>query len=297
MHRIIITSLLSLVLLPFSQSFPAVALPSSTAINLPSANQQNNEFRDAVIQYVRSIAAYKLFNAQPPSAQILDQRWDTQYAHRYWYVSVIAYFQGQKTGLGTANEASLSKTIAKATERALEQNRLKPIGTKEFAAFRFQVIFDYPPRRYYSFIEDKGKGLELQSNRVVIRYLDSDLIQQQIRSSQHYLLNNLHPQLHGFYKKYDAAEDKRSNKLHTIYSASSLYTLLKIYHLNKDPQLEKHFKAIAAFILNMQVMQGKQAGGFYYSYNIDTKEKLVFVSWHYVQNDFYTLGTLSFLSR
>ncbi|KTC94789.1 glycoside hydrolase family 76 protein [Legionella feeleii] len=289
MLKIITTSLLSLVLLPFSQSLPAAALPSSPAVTLPSANQQNNEFRDAVIQYVRSIAASKLFNTTLPNAQILDKRWDTQYAHRYWYVSVIAYFQGQQLGVGTANEASLSKTIAKATERALEQSRLKPIGTKELAAFRFQVIFDYPPRRYYSFIEDKGKGLELQSNRVVIRYLDGDLIKQQIYSSQHYLLNNMHPQLHGFYKKYDVAEDNRGSKLHTIYSASSLYTLLKIYRLNKDPQLEKHFKAIAAFLLGMQVTQGKQAGSFYYSYDINTKEKTCFLSVGTTSKTIFTL--------
>lgn len=278
MHKIIIASLLSLVLLTLSQNLPASALPSSAAIAPPPANQQSNEFRNTVIEYVRSVAAYKLFNAPLPNDQLLDMQWDKQYAHRYWYVTVAAYYQGQQVALGSANESSLAKTVEKATEHALEHSHLIPISAQELAALRFQITFDYPPHRYFSFIEDRGKGLELQSNRVVLRYLDRDLINQQIRSSQHYLLNNLHPQLHGFYKKYDAAEDARSSKLHTIYTASSLYTLLKIYHLNKDPYLEKNFKAIASFLLNMQVMHGKNAGGFYYSYDINTKERVCFLA-------------------
>jgi len=83
----------------------------------------------------------------------------------------------------------------------------------------------------------------------------------------------MHPQLHGFFKFYDAAQDKSENLLRTIYSASSLYTLLKGYPLNKDPKIEQLFKPIAQFILSNQLQDGPNAGGFYYGYNPVTNKK------------------------
>ncbi|WED42605.1 glycoside hydrolase family 76 protein [Legionella cardiaca] len=254
---------------------------ASTTANLPSSAptiNQNQEFRDMVMDYVRAVANHKILNTPLPVTQ-LDEIWGKSYQIPDWSLQIVIYYQGSKIGFGTTHGKSLADVIRTATEKSLKYSSLPQITAKELEKFRFKASFDYYPHQSYSFIEYLGKGLELLGNRVAIRLLDTQLIKQQIANSQHYLLNVMHPALHGFFKFYQAGTDHREDKLRTIYSSSSLYTFLKLYQLNHDPALEKNFKPIANFILSMQVKSGPNAGGFYYSYDpaTDTKQCRVVV--------------------
>lgn len=268
MCKLVIAIFLSLVLTTNSTAAASFVANLNT-----QAVKQNNEFRNSVLHYVRKVAEHVVLSTPLPNPEILDKPWNSEFAHTYWATKVTIYYQGKKLGQGKANLASLSKTIQTATEQALSQISPTKIDAKGLARLKFHISFDYPPDRHYSFIEDKGRGLELLGDRVALRQLDAQLIKQRIHASQHYLLGVMHPEVHGFFKKYDASQDKRSNTLRTIYSASSLYTLLKLYHFNKDQQLEKNFRPIADFLLSMQITEGENAGGFYYAYNVDTHIK------------------------
>ncbi|MDI9818717.1 MULTISPECIES: glycoside hydrolase family 76 protein [unclassified Legionella] len=246
----------------------AATLPN-TSPALPV--NENQLFRDMVVDYVRTIANHVIMHSSLPESR-LDSRWN-RYAHADWSVQIAIYYQGNKLAQGSAHNTRLSKSIALATEAALNQTALPGISAHELEQFRFKVTFDYYPNQYYAFIEYRGKGLELSGNRVAIRRLDVPLLQQQISDSQHYLLSAMHPSIHGFSKSYDAGKDKREGKLRTIYSASSLYTLLKLYQLNHDPDVKKQLKPIADFLLSMQVKTGANAGAFYYAYDPNSEQK------------------------
>lgn len=248
------------------------ALAPTNSPRIAATTNQNQEFRDTVIAYVRGVANHLVLNAPLPQTQ-LNSLWSQSYQVPDWSIQIAIYYQGSKIGQGNSHGPDLAKTVQLATENALKQTSLSKITAKELEQFRFKVAFDYYPTQYYSFIEYLGKGFELLGNRVPVRLLDIDVIRQQIANSQHYLLNVMQPNLHGFFKFYDAAQDQREDKLRTIYSASSLYTFIKLYQLNHDPELEKNFKSIANFILSMQVPSGPNAGGFYYSYDPQTKTK------------------------
>lgn len=236
----------------------------------------NQTFRDEVISYLRSVAIHQA-NQSPDSAQqqldTLDATWNNFYQRTDWSIRISLYHLGQKVGEGYSHGSSLSKALQKATELSLSQQPMDRLSPDELNQYRFKVVFDYYPARLYSLIEFNEQGLELIGSRVAVRKLDKKMLEKQIVNSQHYLLQTMHPRVHGFFKFYNAAQDKPENLLRTIYSSSSLYTLLKIYHLNKDPQLLQYFKPIADFILSNQVQDGPNRGGFYYGFNPETGKK------------------------
>ncbi len=227
----------------------------------------NQVFRDEIIQYVRD-AALGVIDEEPlQSLNKLDAKWNNFYQTTDWSVQITAYSQGAPVGRGYMHGASLTETLKKATQLSLSAHAGDKLSKEELNNYRFKVAFDYYPARMYSFIEYSDQGLELLGNRVAVRTLDTQAVKQQITSSEAYLLRAMHPTLHGFFKFYNAHEDKQEDLLRTIYSSSSLYTLLKMHALNGDQSLEPKFKLIADFILSNQVKTGPQAGGFYYGFN------------------------------
>lgn len=248
-------------------------LQASTAFQAqgPDSTHDNQRFRDAIVSYVRAVANHSILKTKLISNPF--NEWEDRYQGSRWSVQVTIFNRGQPIGQGSSQDDRLQEVIRKATEEALSHSNLKPITATDLANFRFEVDFSYYPKQYYSFIEYAGKGLELSGSRVAIRSLDNQLLLKQIQNSQQYLLRMMHPTLHGFAKHYDAELDKTDPVLRTIYSASSLYTLLKLYEFNHDEQLEQQFRPIAQFLLFMQIDTGPNAGGFYYSYNLKSKKK------------------------
>jgi len=108
---------------------------------------------------------------------------------------------------------------------------------------------------------------------VIIRSLDKELIFQNIEQGKEFLLRAEHKDEHGFYKKYDALNDDFGNRLHTVYSASIIYTLLKIYDFDKDERILEGIPDWGGFLLSMQSKDKEAYGAFHYSYYFKSREK------------------------
>jgi hypothetical protein len=241
------------------------ANPKDPAL-LPLAIQENGQFRNEVVRFVRRVAEDYLSNRPPePQAELA--------MLGNWYLTVSIYREGLMKGRGIGNERSLNAALWEAVQEALRNAMLQPLSQEELASARFLIAFHYPPDRSFAIIEYGGKGKELVGDIVPVREMNKGLVRLRIEASKRYLLRTMHPELHGFYKKYDAHEDKFGQKLYTIYSASSLYTLLKIYDLDNNPEIEKNIKLIADFLLSMQQREGENTGAFHYAYYVDSGEK------------------------
>jgi hypothetical protein len=248
-------------------------LPAVATADTDKQARSAAAFRDDVIGYARAAAQHTLLGAAQPDAQTLQQRWDTQYRQTRWSVTATLYHRGASIGEGAASAPRLAQSIEQAIARALPAIELSGFGGGDLPSMRIKLAFAYPPDRTFAVIEQNGRGLELLGDRIALRQLDTTLVDAQIAAGQRYLLGAMHPELHGFAKKYDAARDRRSTVLRTVYSASGLYTLLQVERYRHDPELEPHFRPIAAFLLSMQKSEGENAGAFYYAYDAATQEK------------------------
>ncbi len=242
--------------------------------------QQNDAFRWDVMQYVKKEAQNDVLyhHSDGQLAKALDKRWfnggsPTFYLIR-WSAKVSIYSNGREVGSGKGQNQSLSKTLSQATQVACHAAHLQATQLKNA---RIKVTFYYPPDdRQYTMISDKDNpnwALELIGNIIPVRQMDTELLRNRIQSEKAYLLRIMDPDLHAFFKRYDSKQDKKEKKLRTIYTASSLFTLLKVNSVMKDPAIEKQIVPIAKFLLMMQEHSGEEAGAFHYSYNKQTKQK------------------------
>jgi len=116
--------------------------------------------------------------------------------------------------------------------------------------------------------------IEVIDGVLMIEELDKEMIAERIEEGKEFLYRMEHKDLHGFYKKYDAEEDSFEERLHTVYSASIIYTFLYIYDYNKDEKILAYLEDWAEFLLSMQeTNEGPRHGAFSYSYFLDTQEK------------------------
>ncbi|MBZ9578165.1 glycoside hydrolase family 88 protein [Patescibacteria group bacterium] len=101
------------------------------------------------------------------------------------------------------------------------------------------------------------------------------LVQEKIEQGKEFLYRMEHPEEHGFYKKYDAINDTFEERLHTVYSASIIYTFLYIYDYDRDEEILKHLSDWGDFLLSMQDKDksSRRYGAFSYSYFLNSKEK------------------------
>jgi hypothetical protein len=113
------------------------------------------------------------------------------------------------------------------------------------------------------------------SDLVLIRNLDKELICQKIDQGKEFLFRAMHENEHGFYKKYDALADDFGDRLHTIYSASIMYTFLYINDFERDERILDQVSGWGDFLISMQNKdnEDKRYGAFHYSYYLDSKEK------------------------
>ncbi len=113
------------------------------------------------------------------------------------------------------------------------------------------------------------------SDLALIRNLDKELIRQKIDQGKEFLFRAMHENEHGFYKKYDALEDGFGDRLHTVYSASIIYTFLYINDFERDERILDQASGWGDFLISMQNKNkgDKRYGAFHYSYYLDNKEK------------------------
>jgi len=224
----------------------------------------SERFRNLTIQFVRAVAE-NYFDEQPMQyPEELEIKGD-------WEFYITIYRQGEIKGEGgrKGKDEILSLILEEATRNALEEGG-QDLDKADIKDVRFLVSF---PDQSFSFIEYSGEGKELIENLVIIRSLDKELILQKIEQGKEFLLRAVHEGEHGFYKKYDTLNDDFGDRLHTVYSASIIYTLLKIYDYDKDERILEGIPDWADFLLSMQSKDKEAYGAFHYSYYFKSKEK------------------------
>lgn len=258
--------------------------------------RDGDQFRNLCVQFVRTVAENHL-DGQP-----------TQYPTELeikgnWELDITIYHQGEVRGAGSSKgeDEILSLTLEEATVNALEEAQQK-LSQEDLKEVRFLVTFSYPPHfftqvdnlfqliprfeyyyshsfclddRSFSFIEYEGEGKELVEGLVIIRSLDKQLMLEKIEQGKEFLFRAMDEDEHGFYKRYDTENNYFGSRLHTVYTASIVFTLLKIYDFDHDERILAGIPGWADFLLSMQSNDEETYGAFHYSYypSSGTKEK------------------------
>ena len=246
--------------LAFAVVGPAVlAAPDRSGVP-EQAPGELDAFRDAVLAYVRETARRHLDGDAPQSAAAL-------HYPGHWQLSVSIYHRGRKVGVADADADHLDRALGQAVVRALRRGKRPVLEPSSLPQARFLVSFEYPPGRWYAFIEYQDEGRELVGEVVAVRRLTISRVQAQVAAAIDYLLRAVQRPLHGLAKKYDVRENSFERQLRTIYTASTLYTLLRSTDLSPDEDVEAHVRPIADFILSMQQDGGDHSGAFHYAYH------------------------------
>ncbi len=227
----------------------------------------NQQFRDAVVRLVRKEADTYFSGKKTEHPEELKIAGD-------WNITITVYFQGEVRGIGQGESNILTSVLKEAVNNALADERYGKINKDELGSSRFLIRF-ISPSNQFSFIEYQGQGIELIDDLVPSRELDKDLIYQKIEQGKEFLFKMADEKEHGFHKYYYALDDTFENRLHTVYSASIIYTFLYLYDLEKDEKILENLSDWADFLLSMQNLneEDERYGAFHYSFYLDTKEK------------------------
>jgi hypothetical protein len=258
--------------------------------------RDGDQFRNLCVQLVRTVAENHLGGQPTQYPTELEIRGN-------WELDITIYHQGKIRGAGSSKREgeTLSLTLEEATVNALAETQQK-LSEEDLKEVRFLVTFSYPPDfftqvdnlfqliprfeydyshsfclddRSFSFIEYEGEGKELVEGLVIIRSLDKQLMLQKIEQGKEFLFRAMDEDEHGFYKRYDTENNYFGSQLHTVYTASIVFTLLKIYDFDQDERILAGIPGWADFLLSMQSNDEETYGAFHYSYYppSGTKEK------------------------
>jgi len=260
----------------------------------PGGYSESDQFRNLSVQFVRTVAEdyFAQRPTQYPKELSLEGNWD---------LDITIYHRGEIKGSGEyqADNEALSLALEQATRNALDQ-RPPDLNEEDLADVRFLVNFSIHPSfseqvetlftllpfynyginrsfteydQSFTFIEYNGEGKELIEDLVITRSLDKELIRQEIEQGKEFLFSAENPDEHGFYKKYDTLDDDFGDRLYTVYSASIIYTFLKVYDYDHDERIMEKAPEWADFLLSMQSKDADTYGAFHYSYNFETGQK------------------------
>jgi hypothetical protein len=218
----------------------------------------NAAFRNQVIAYVRGVA-----EGEPNIACTLPQ------VAQPFEIVVSMYDEAEIVGLGISADDDLCVALEQATRQAVDASG--PDHSR-VAQARFVVEL---ANHEYAMVEHEGKGVELASGLVPARVLDKAMLRRRIDEGKAYLLRVMDPELGGVHKYYDAPTDSFENRLHTIYTASTIYTLLAVYAHDQDESLREPIERAAGFLLSMQRVAPDQPGhgAFHYSLDLSLHER------------------------
>lgn len=218
--------------------------------------------RQQVLDYVRL--------SLEPSSQPLTKKFfpdDTA----QWAVTLEAYSQGNLLLKAGAEAVGLGAALAGAVDEAKRQSKVTAGQIKESRLFISAINKNGGG---FSLVEYQGRALEVTGkDMVAVRSVDKELIRAKIREGKEYLLRVMDPQYHGFYKLYDALRDTPQKRLRTIYSASSLWTLMRINDWEADERITQRIQSVAEFLFFMQAGEGPMKGAFHYSFSPKNSSK------------------------
>ena len=260
----------------------------------PEVYSENDQFRNLTVQFVRTVAEDYFAQRQTQHPEELSTRGN-------WDLEIVIYHGGERKGSGEyqARHETLSLALETATRSALDARR-QALDEEDLEDVRFLVNFSHSGSFYsqldtllsllpfynydrnqslseygqlFSFIEYNSEGKELIEDLVIVRSLDKELILERIDEGKEFLFGSEHPEEHGFYKKYDTLADDFGNSLHTVYSASIIYTFLRLYDYDQDERIMERVPDWADFLLSMQSKDENTYGAFHYSYYYENDEK------------------------
>ena len=223
--------------------------------------------RADTLMYLRSLSAADSINdkVQYPSSLDIDGGWT---------VYLILYDKGIERAKGMGKNSSLGGALLTGFRNTLYADDGTAYLTKnEIDRSRFHVALVPSYCESSSFIEYSGRACELVGDVVAVRTLTKSKLAAQIMAGKEYLLRMMDVKWHAFFKSYDVQTGTGENRLRTIYTASSLYTFLKISGHKQDDRINEAILPVASFLMSMQVTEGKHKGAFYYSFFPDSHEK------------------------
>jgi len=222
------------------------------------ADLDNAEFRDRVIDFVREVAT-----ASPTATCAVPLT-----TSKPLWVTVWMFHGGKSVGRGSFVGTELCDALKTATERAIAAS-----GPNQGHVAQARFVVELTDRGY-EMVEYQGKGVELANGLVPVRVLDRAMVRGRIDDGAAYLLRVTDPERGGVHKYYHAPTDSFEHQLHTIYTASTLYTLLALQAHDKDDSLRPPIDHGAQFLLSMQsVAPGQPShGAFHYALDLDLQQ-------------------------
>jgi hypothetical protein len=222
-----------------------------------SAELDNMSFRDRLVAFVRQVAegGTNVRCTLPRTSQSL-------------HVVVSMYHEGDIVGLGASADDELCAALEEATRQAVDTS-----GSDRTLLSQARFVVDFTSHDY-AVVEHEGKGVELVSGLVPVREFDKAMLRRRIDEGKAYLLRVMDPELGGVHKRYHAPTDTFEDRLHTIYTASTIYTLLAVHAHDHDESLREPIERAAEFLLSMQRVAPGQPGhgAFHYSLDLELDE-------------------------
>ena len=256
-----------------NQEYSLVDLPiinkkQEPVINTNKEYGENSQFRNLIVKFTREAADnyIKGESVAYPSELEIEGNWNP---------SVTIYYNGEIRGEGNGKNEKLSVALEQATQNALNNEKYQSLKEGEIKDARFLISFPYLSNQLFSFIEYQEEGKETIEDLVIIRDLDKELIGEKIEEGKNYLFRMIDKDEGGVHKYYYALDDTFEDRLHTIYTASSIFTLLKLYDFFQDEEIFKQALNSSEFILFMQDnnKESRSYGAFHYSFFLENKER------------------------
>jgi len=231
------------------------------------AISEKQKFIDSAISFAEKVVKSYFTEEVLEYPEELDVKGD-------WDITVTLYYQGEIIGEETSKEKVFAEALEKATEKAVIKGKSKGLGLENIKDLTFLISLSNSVGEIFSFVGKDKKGKESLGDLVLIFNIDKELIKEKIKEGKEFLLRMEDSEKYGFYKKYQAREDYLLPRIHTVYSASIIYTFLYINDLEKDEEILNSLPKWGNFLLSMQNKEkGRAFGAFHYSYFLDTDEK------------------------
>ena len=259
------------ILIPIILAFSGLMLIFSSSVKLKS--NVSDDVKEQIITLVSDTAENYFIDNLACNQSDLEIEMD-------WKVEILIYHLGVLKEKGTGNNSTLSLSLEGATRNALNGDLSDIIVLNS----RFLISILSPI--VHSFIIYNEKGYEVIGGGLLpTRYLNKELIHQKIEQAKEYLYRMIDKKDYGVHKYYFALDDNFENRLHTIYTSSTIYSLLKIYDYTNDDVILQYAYNCGEFILSMQNRKSGTIGygAFHYSLFLNSR----------TTTEYYVVGTTS----
>lgn len=184
-----------------------------------------------------------------------------------WQLSAKRHVAGEVRAFEAATGSSLQQASARLGQRLAAS--LPAVGGEPGRL----LLTVKGPGINGTLIEFEGKALQVVGDVTALASVDRERVLATIRDQREYLLRQIDPVHHGFFKLYSARFDRRQQRLRVTYTASALWTLLQMRDVEADPRIDAVIGPAVDFLLSMQVAAGPHRGAFHYSFKPATGEK------------------------